>query len=72
VCGRTARTVRRAGTAKAVSDPYRTMDSTLRCQLRMNSASRVRRANRVDECIEEPSLFGGKTHKRRQQRGAIG
>jgi hypothetical protein len=23
VCGRTARTVRRAGTAKAVSDPYR-------------------------------------------------
>src|SRR5262249_9697511 len=27
VCGRTARTVRRAGTAKAVSDPYRTSDS---------------------------------------------
>src|SRR5215468_3563254 len=25
VCGRTARTVRRAGTAKAVSDPYRTL-----------------------------------------------
>src|SRR5262249_2252904 len=27
VCGRTARTVRRAGTAKAVPDPYRTSDS---------------------------------------------
>src|SRR5213593_4843240 len=27
VCGRTARTVRRAGTAKAVSDPYRTLNS---------------------------------------------
>src|SRR6266545_4680498 len=26
VCGRTARTVRRAGTAKAVSDPYRTSE----------------------------------------------
>src|ERR687891_189757 len=25
VCGRTARTVRRAGTAKAVSDPYQTL-----------------------------------------------
>src|SRR5439155_7933524 len=25
VCGRTARTVRRAGTARAVSDPYRTL-----------------------------------------------
>jgi len=29
VCGRTARTVRRAGTAKAVSDPYRVEESTL-------------------------------------------
>src|SRR6266511_2796485 len=28
VCGRTARTVRRAGTAKAVSDPYREQEST--------------------------------------------
>src|SRR6266498_1953159 len=28
VCGRTARTVRRAGTAKAVSDPYRTRRRT--------------------------------------------
>ena len=27
MCGRTARTVRRAGTAKAVSDPYRTFTS---------------------------------------------
>jgi hypothetical protein len=27
VCGRTARTVRRAGTAKAVSDPYRKVDA---------------------------------------------
>jgi hypothetical protein len=29
VCGRTARTVRRAGTAKAVSDPYRIEESIM-------------------------------------------
>src|SRR3990172_3358341 len=29
VCGRTARTVRRAGTAKAVSDPYRVEEGTM-------------------------------------------
>ena len=29
MCGRTARTVRRAGTAKAVPDPYRVEERTL-------------------------------------------
>ncbi len=39
--------------------------------LRMNSMSRMRRANTVDKGVEQPSFFCGKTHKRRQQRGAI-
>jgi hypothetical protein len=34
---------------------------------RWNSMSRMRHANGLDESIEQPPLFGGKTHKRRQQ-----
>ena len=37
----------------------------------MRSAGRFRRANRVDERIEQPSLLGGKTDQRCEQPRAL-